>query len=292
MRFCCIDEIIKETDRMDRFYIVTNDGKDPDFAVTDKVKSLLLQEKKTVCLCRKDEEKRIIKDTIPGQIDCVIVIGGDGSLIEAARVFYAREVPILGINMGTLGYLTEVEVKDIDEGLRQLIKGDYTLESRMMIEGIFPDGERDVALNDIVVSRKGVLRVLYFKLYVNGELLNSYEADGIIISTPTGSTAYNLSAGGPIVEPTASLIVITPICSHALNTSSIVLSAEDEIVIEIGRGRNGTVEEVFTTFDGADMVSLKTGERVVIRRSRADTKIVKLSKIGFLEILRRKMKGN
>ncbi len=292
MRFCCIDEIIKETDRMDRFYIVTNDGKDPDFAVTDKVKSLLLQEKKTVCLCRKDEEKRIIKDTIPGQIDCVIVIGGDGSLIEAARVFYAREVPILGINMGTLGYLTEVEVKDIDEGLRQLIKGDYTLESRMMIEGIFPDGERDVALNDIVVSRKGVLRVLHFKLYVNGELLNSYEADGIIISTPTGSTAYNLSAGGPIVEPTASLIVITPICSHALNTSSIVLSAEDEIVIEIGRGRNGTVEEVFTTFDGADMVSLKTGERVVIRRSRADTKIVKLSKIGFLEILRRKMKGN
>ena len=292
MRFCCIDEIIKETDRMDRFYIVTNDGKDPDFAVTDKVKSLLLQEKKTVCLCRKDEEKRIIKDTIPGQIDCVIVIGGDGSLIEAARVFYARGVPILGINMGTLGYLTEVEVKDIDGGLRQLIKGDYTLESRMMIEGIFPDGERDVALNDIVVSRKGVLRVLHFKLYVNGELLNSYEADGIIISTPTGSTAYNLSAGGPIVEPTASLIVITPICSHALNTSSIVLSAEDEIVIEIGRGRNGTVEEVFTTFDGADMVSLKTGERVVIRRSRADTKIVKLSKIGFLEILRRKMKGN
>ena len=222
----------------------------------------------------------------------MIVIGGDGSLIEAARVFYAREVPILGINMGTLGYLTEVEVKDIDGGLRQLIKGDYALESRMMIEGIFADGERDVALNDIVVSRKGVLRVLHFKLYVNGELLNSYEADGIIISTPTGSTAYNLSAGGPIVEPTASLIVITPICSHALNTSSIVLSAEDEIVIEIGRGRNGTVEEVFTTFDGADMVSLKTGERVVIRRSRADTKIVKLSKIGFLEILRRKMKGN
>ena len=222
----------------------------------------------------------------------MIVIGGDGSLIEAARVFHAREIPILGINMGTLGYLTEVEVNDIDESLIRLIKGDYALESRMMIEGAFEDGSRDVALNDIVVSRKGVLRVLHFKLYVNGELLNSYEADGIIISTPTGSTAYNLSAGGPIVEPTASMIVITPICSHALNTSSIVLSAEDEIVIEIGRGRNGTVEEVFTTFDGADMVSLKTGERVIIRRSSADTKIVKLSNIGFLEILRRKMKGN
>lgn len=277
---------------MDRFYIVTNDGKDPDFAVTDKVKTLLLAAGKTVYLCKKDEKKQIIRHTIPGDIDCVIVIGGDGSLIEAARVFHAREIPILGINMGTLGYLTEVEVKDIAEAVGRLASGDYALESRMMIEGTFADGGRDVALNDIVVSRKGVLRVLHFRLYVNGELLNSYEADGIIISTPTGSTAYNLSAGGPIVEPTASMIVITPICSHALNTSSIVLSAEDEIVIEIGKGRNGTVEEVFTTFDGADTVSLKTGERVVIRRSSADTKIVKLSKISFLEILRRKMKGN
>ena len=277
---------------MDRFFIVTNDGKDPDFTVTDKVKSLLLQEGKTTYLCEKNEDKRMIKDTIPDDIDCVIVIGGDGSLIEAARVFHAREVPILGINMGTLGYLTEVEVKDIGEALKKLAAGDYALESRMMIEGAFKNGEKDVALNDIVVSSKGVLRVPHFKLYVNGELLNSYEADGIIISTPTGSTAYNLSAGGPIVEPTASMIVITPICSHALNTSSIVLSAEDEIVIGIGRGRNGTVEEVFTTFDGADMVSLKTGERVVIRRSDADTKLVKLSKIGFLEILRRKRKGS
>ena len=229
---------------------------------------------------------------IPSDIDCVIVIGGDGSLIEAARVFHAKEIPILGINMGTLGYLTEVEIGDIDEALSKLVRGDYTLESRMMIEGTFADGGQDVALNDIVVSRKGVLRVLHFKLYVNGELLNSYEADGIIISTPTGSTAYNLSAGGPIVEPTASMIVITPICSHALNTSSIVLSAEDELVVEIGRGRNGTVEEVFTTFDGADMVSMETGECVTIRTSKADTKIVKLSKISFLEILRRKMKGN
>lgn len=277
---------------MESFFIVTNDGKDPDFSVTDRVKKLLLEAGKTTYLCEKDEEKRIVKKAIPENIDCVIVIGGDGSLIEAARVFHAREIPILGINMGTLGYLTEVEVNDIDEALTRLIKGDYTLESRMMIEGAFECGDRAVALNDIVVSRKGVLRVLHFKLYVNGELLNSYEADGIIISTPTGSTAYNLSAGGPIVEPTASMIVITPICSHALNTSSIVLSAEDEIVIEIGRGRNGTVEEVFTTFDGADMVSLRTGECVTIHRSSADTKIVKLSKIGFLEILRRKMKGN
>ena len=167
-----------------------------------------------------------------------------------------------------------------------------THEDRMMLEGIFEDGSKDVSLNDIVISRKGELRVIHFQLYVNGEMLNSYEADGIIISTPTGSTAYNLSAGGPIVEPTASLIVITPICSHALNTSSIVLSSDDEIGIEIGMGRHESKEEVFTTFDGADTVVLTTGDKVTVRRSEASTKIMKLSKVSFLETLRRKMKGN
>lgn len=277
---------------MDRFYIVTNDGKDVDYRITEFVRRQLESAGKTCFLCQKNTEKKIKKETVPPQIDCAIVIGGDGSLIEVARALYERDIPILGINMGTLGYLTEVEVGHIEEALQQLLQGVYTLESRMMLQGSWDDGQRDIALNDIVVTRKGVLRVIHFKLYVNGELLNSYEADGIIISTPTGSTAYNLSAGGPIVEPTASMIVITPICSHALNTSSIVLSADDEIVIEIGRGRNGTTEEVFTTFDGADMVPLKTGDRVTIRKAEADTKIIKLSKISFLEILRRKMKGN
>lgn len=283
---------MKEQKKMDIFYIVTNDGKDPDYIVTSHVKELLEAEGKACVLCRKDEDKRIIKESVPDKLDCAIVIGGDGSLIEAARVLHRRNVPVLGINMGTLGYLTEVELGGIEEAVKKLVAGDYAQESRMMLEGCFENGEKDVALNDIVVTRKGVLRVIHFRLYVNGELLNSYEADGIIISTPTGSTAYNLSAGGPIVEPTAELIVITPICSHALNTSSIVLSADDEIVIEIGKGRGGGTEEVFTTFDGADVVSLKTGDRVTVRRAETATKLVRLSRMSFLEILRRKMKGN
>ena len=173
------------------------------------------------------------------------------------------------------------------------MKGDYLYEERMMLEGMFPNGKKDVALNDIVVSRKGDdLRIIYFKLFVNGELLNSYEADGIIISTPTGSTAYNMSAGGPIVEPTASLTVITPICSHALNTRSIVLSSDDEIVIEIGEGRRGNIEKVLVTFDGATSVPLETGDRLTICKAKESTKIMKINKISFLEILRRKMKGN
>ncbi|MDE6829039.1 MAG: NAD(+)/NADH kinase, partial [Lachnospiraceae bacterium] len=167
----------------------------------------------------------------------------------------------------------------------------FVLEKRMMLKGFFRDGKADVSLNDIVVSRKGELHIIHFRLYVNGELLNDYEADGVVLSTPTGSTAYNLSAGGPIVEPTASLIVVTPICSHALNSRSIVLSSEDEIEIEIGLGRNGSREEVYVTFDGADTVTLRTGDRVTVKKSEASTIFMKLSKVSFLETLRRKMKG-
>lgn len=277
---------------MDRFLIVTNDGKDKDHAITNQIMNLLESAGKECILCKKDENKKIIRDSVPAEIGCAIVIGGDGSLIEVARMLWKREVPILGINMGTLGYLTEVEVTHIDEAFQQMLKGDYTFEKRMMLQGIFDDGSCDVSLNDIVVSRKGELRVIHFRLYVNGELLNSYEADGVILSTPTGSTAYNLSAGGPIVEPTASLIVITPICSHALNTSSIVLSAEDEIVIQIGEGKHGIPDEAYVAFDGVDEVELTSGDMVEIRKAEAQTRIIKLNQDSFLETLRRKMKGN
>lgn len=276
----------------DRFWIVTNDGKDIGYKVTNHVIDLLEKAEKTYILCQKDENNNIIGSLIPEEMDCAIVIGGDGSLIEVARALQGRDVPILGINMGTLGYLTEVEVSNIDESISRVIAGDYIVEKRMMLEGNICGHRKDLALNDIVVARKGAVRVIHCKVYVNGEILNSYEADGVIISTPTGSTAYNLAAGGPIVEPTAAMIVITPICSHALNTSSVVLSSDDEIVIEIGEGKHGIPDEAYVAFDGTDTVTLTTGDRVEIRKSEAQTRIMKLSQDSFLETLRRKMKGN
>lgn len=276
---------------MKRFYIVTNSGKDKDGSITEKICGILCRAGAECFFPEKGSGKSTARKTVPEDIDCAVVIGGDGTLIEAARVLKSR-VPILGVNMGTLGYLTEVEPAHLEESLAQLLQGEYHIEKRMMLEGCFRDGREDVALNDIVVSRKSGLRVIRFNLYVNGSFLNSYEADGMIVSTPTGSTAYNLSAGGPIVEPTASLIVLTPICSHSLNTRSIVLSGEDEIVIEIGEGRNGREEEVSVTFDGEDTVTLRTNDRVRIRKSGHITKLIKLDKVSFLEILRRKMKGN
>ncbi|MCI8940004.1 MAG: NAD(+)/NADH kinase [Dorea sp.] len=276
---------------MERFFVVTNDGKDRDGQVTGKVKKLLESRGKSCILCKKDEQKNIVPESIPEDMDCAVVIGGDGSLIEVARLL-KQKIPLLGINMGTLGYLAEVEVDRVEEAFDQILAGSYMTENRMMLEGDFDDGTKDVALNDIVLSRKGDLRIIHFNLYVNGALLNSYEADGIILSTPTGSTAYNLSAGGPIVEPTAELIVVTPICSHALNTSSIVLSAEDEIRIEIGEGRHGRSEEVCISFDGTNTKELGTGQTILVRRSGMSTTLMKLSEISFLEILSRKMKGN
>lgn len=277
---------------MEKFYIITNYTKDDDYEITNRIQKCIESYGKKCILCEKDDYENLKEETIPNDIDCALVIGGDGTFIQAARKLFGREVPMLGVNMGTLGYLTEVEVKNVETAIRQLVEGEYTIENRMMLYGSATYNIRDVALNDIVVTRSGHMKIIHFNLYVNGEFLNSYKADGIIISTPTGSTAYNLSAGGPIVEPTASLIVVTPICSHALNSSSIVFSGQDEIVIEIKARRESQVEEAAIIFDGSDEIPIRTGDRIRIKKAWETAKIIKLSKISFLETLREKMKGN
>ncbi|MBQ8802422.1 MAG: NAD(+)/NADH kinase [Tyzzerella sp.] len=270
---------------MNRFYVITNQVKDKSLETTYRIKNYIESKGKECILAVEGQE-------VPETIDCVLVLGGDGTIIRAARELRSQDIPLLGINMGTLGYLAEVEVSSIEESIDRLIAGEIQVEERMMLRGTVNGKLEDIALNDIVLSRTGALRIIQFNIYVNGELLNTYRADGIIISTPTGSTAYNLSAGGPIVEPTAAMIVITPICSHALNTSSIVLSAEDEIVLEIGEGRDGRIEEAGISFDGERNIEVHTGDKVVIQKAEHTTKLLKLSKVSFLEILRKKMEGN
>lgn len=282
---------------MEKFYIITNYTKDGDNRITRQIKFCIESYGKTCILCEKNEKEEIIVETIPKDIDCALVIGGDGTFIQASRLLFGHDVPVLGINMGTLGYLTEVEVQNVEEAIAQLMRGDYSIERRMMLYGsVFSQGTgkiSDVALNDIVLNRDGLMKIVHFDLYVNGQLLNSYQADGLIVSTPTGSTAYNLSAGGPIVEPTASLMVITPICSHALlNSRSIVFSDEDEITIQISSRKDGQIDQAAITFDGDDFIPLQTGDKVVIKKAWETAQIIKLSKISFLETLREKMKGH
>lgn len=277
---------------MDSFYIITNMLKDQDLRITNEIRGYIESRGRRCVLCKKDSEGHIIPGTVPDDVQCGLVLGGDGTLIRAVRDLRNRNLPLLGINLGTVGYLTDVELKDFRQALDRLIESEPDVEERMMISGVYRDSGRDLALNDIVLAREGKIRIVQFNVYVNGALLNTYLADGVIISTPTGSTGYNLSAGGPIVEPTARLMVITPICSHALNTSSIVLSEEDEIEVEICEGRYGKQEKVSVCFDGAEQTTLVTGDCVRIKKAEETARLVKLGKESFLKTMREKMKGN
>lgn len=277
---------------MDKFYIVTNRLKDKDYQTTREIKEYIEVNGKECVVSEKDENGHIIPGSVPEGMECALVLGGDGTMTRAARELAGYDIPLLGVNMGTLGYLTEVELPDYKEALEFLFYNSPTVEERMMMEGEIPGRISHLAMNDIVITREGCLRVIHLNVYVNGELLNSYMADGVIISTPTGTTGYNLSAGGPIVEPTSSMFVVTPICSHALNTSSIVFSSGDTIEVSIGEGRYGRTESASVAFDGVDMIPMETGDRIVIRKAKCTTKLIKLSKKSFMKILREKMKGN
>lgn len=268
---------------MKTFYIYTNTLKDPLGEHTDFIHDYLI---KKGC---------VVKEKMDAEVEGILVLGGDGTMLRAAREYVGKHVPMIGINLGTLGYLAEVEWDELEDAIDSLISGQYEIESRMMLSGIpVVSGESmtpQTALNDIVISRKGALHVINFNIYVNGSLLSTYSADGMIISTPTGSTAYNLSAGGPIVEPRARLIMMTPVCSHTLvNNRTIILSEDDVIDIEIGRYKPGEKQEVDASFDGRCPVNLNEGDKIRIIRSDKFTKIIKLSDVSFLDIMHNKMR--
>lgn len=286
---------------MNNYYIITNKEKDANLEITNTIQDFLIENGKR-CDVQKEKGRQVEysysftdADLIPDNTECLIVLGGDGTMIRAARDTISKNIPLLGINLGTLGYLAEIDKQSIVPALEKLIADEYGIEERMMIKGTVYHKDqvlmKNLALNDIVISRSAPLRVINFNLYVNDQYLNSYNADGIIVSTPTGSTGYNMSAGGPLVTPSAELILITPICSHTLNSKTIVLSAEDKVVIEIGTGRKMSSDESVATFDGGQSVYLSCGDRIEISRSPKKTKIVKISDVSFLETLRKKMSG-
>ncbi|MBP3477651.1 MAG: NAD(+)/NADH kinase [Lachnospiraceae bacterium] len=275
---------------MKRFYLITNEGKDPEGIYTKRIAEYIRKHGgDAVCV----DGERFSDEQLPGEsVDCILVLGGDGTLLRAARNMMDNDIPLLGINLGTLGYLAEVESANLEAALDQLLRDDFTREERMMLVGQVDKqgtGEENFALNDIVISRCGSLQILTFHIYVNGQFLNSYSADGIIVATPTGSTGYNMSAGGPIVEPCARLLLLTPICPHTLNTRSIILAPEDEIRIEIPQGRDGHLQTVEANFDGSHKIILQTGDHIVISKAAKTTGILKLNTESFLSVLHKKM---
>lgn len=282
---------------MKHFVIYTNQNKDPDLMVTKRIRSYLEGRGQSVSTLlkeygRRGEQKEDAADRL-SHADCMIVLGGDGTVLQAAGELGSCHVPIIGVNLGTLGYMTEIEPDRLEEALERLIKGDYEQESRMMLRGgIFAGAQaaqEGCALNDIVISRSGALQIIRFIVCVNGQFINEYHADGMIVSTPTGSTGYNLSAGGPVIEPRARLILLTPICPHSFNRRSIVLSPDDVIEIEIPESKEGRGQTVYANFDGGRQVEMHTGDRIRISQSEENAEFIQLNRVSFLEVLHKKM---
>lgn len=280
---------------MKHFLIYPNRHKDRELAVTKRICGFLRQRGQQVWVKAEGAcpEGSAAGRDIPTDADCMIVLGGDGTMLRAARETRDLHIPMIGVNLGTLGYMTEIELTHLEESLERLIAGDYERENRMMLNGrvCFQRGgtEEGWALNDIVISRQGSLRIIRFIIYVNGQFLKDYSADGVIVTTPTGSTGYNLSAGGPLIEPEAELIMLTPICPHTLNQRSIILSAGDTVEIEIPKGREESVQTVEASFDGSHVIPLETGDRIRIVQSEKRAEFIRLNRVSFLEVLHRKL---
>ena len=257
---------------MKKFALLTNYSKDKRLVYTRMIKTYITENGGSYWIPRyisepdKDGDQRYDFSDMPEDIECVLVLGGDGTLLQAARELLQRHIPLLGINLGTLGFLTSAEKSELPKCLDSVLDDSCSIDERMMLEGVAYHGsekiQMNIALNDVIIARAGFSRLVELKIYVNGELLSIYNADGIIVSTPTGSTGYSLSAGGPIIFPQTDVIVITPICPHSLQTRSLVVSGEDRIMIEIGRRRKTQKEEAMVTFDGRRAQELETGDRI------------------------------
>lgn len=273
---------------MKNFLVVANTTKDENLSIAGKVQDYLTEH---------GGQARIVENAehIPeqGDYECVIVLGGDGTMLRASRHLAGQDIPMIGMNLGTVGFMAEMELANMESALNRLMKEDYRIEERMNLTGrIYHQGEvimESTALNDICISRAGYPRIICLKIYVNQELLDIYEADGVVIATPTGSTAYSLSAGGPIVSPRANLILITPVAPHSLTSKCVVCSAGDEIEVEIIRKRKSRQEEALATFDGEKYTELEPSDRIVIRKADHTTKLIRMEEQGFYEVLRRKL---
>lgn len=281
---------------MNSFLLITNNQKDKDLSVTNKVCDYLIQTKgkKVKSFVPENRDYDISEEHLK-DVDCVIVLGGDGTILRVSKKIVSSGLPIVGVNMGHLGYLADVDKENVLSALDILCDGEYTTQDRMMLSGKVIRGDEEIccfdALNDIVITRGGSMQILNFEVSVNGKMLKAYRADGVILATPTGSTAYNLSSGGPIVEPGADMTLLTPIAPHTMLSRSIILNAEDEIEVTILPPHDLTVEQLIEVyFDGIDRLKLEVGDKVVVTKSGMTTKLIRISSASFLETLYEKMK--
>mgnify|MGYP005834992713 CR=1 FL=1 len=234
--------------------------------------------------------KGYLRSEIPKLADLVLVLGGDGTMLSVARLVCEKGIPILGINLGGLGFITEVQRTEIYDALERIFSGQYTLEERMMLNAyVVRHGERIAGyttLNDVVINKGALARIIDLETFVDKRYVSTFRSDGLIVSTPTGSTAYCLSAGGPILFPTINSIVLIPICPHTLTNRPIVLP--DTVIVEVTL--KSLVEDVFLTLDGQVGFSLRQNDTVIIEKSPHKTRLLIPFERDFFEVLRTKLR--
>lgn len=235
-------------------------------------------------------------DLVETGADLVVSLGGDGTVLRAARVAHQADAPLLAVNLGTLGYLTEVDASEAGPSLERIFAGDFDIEDRMMLDSEATTAagvQRFVGLNEILVERSSRYRLVRLEVGVSGERLATFDADGVIVATPTGSTAYALSAGGPIVSPRAECLLVVPVSPHMIFSRAVVLSPQDEVEIRVGGDQRdaggGSVQEASLVLDGALGRTLTTGDSVVVKRHERPLRLVRMKGPGFLERLRSKL---
>ena len=226
-----------------------------------------------------------------GRVEMLLVVGGDGTILRAARDLASWEVPILGINVGHKGFLAEIEVEQMDRYLQYILTGQYEFLERMMLEAaVRREGRmlgRFIALNDIVISRGPFSRILTLNTYINDDFLERYSGVGVIVATPTGSTGYSLSAGGPIVNPSLELIVITPICPHSLNNRAVIVTAGEHIRMRVDTRQ----AQVVLTADGQVGFDLEDGDEILVQKAEQKVKLVHFGDSSFYRLLHQKLKS-
>jgi NAD+ kinase len=252
-----------------------------DFVVEKSLSAVLRKKSRMKSVGRAVSEK-----DLPACCDMLISLGGDGTILRLARQVAEKGTPLLGVNLGKLGFLAEVSVEDLDACLTEVLKGDYFVVERMMLQAtILKNSKTYIALNDIVVDKFGSSRVLNFETHVNGEYLATFTADGIILSTPTGSTAYAMANGGPIVTPHNRAITISPICPHSLTARPVIVPDDSVIRIKVMSSEN----KVHITADGQDEVLVRPPTEIRIKRSPFSARLVKRRNTSYYDILRKKL---
>jgi len=276
--------------------IIANDEKDVGYKFTKKLIASICMRGGSVKVTSEVakavgiEDENLGEDDVLRQSQIIICLGGDGTFLKVARKAYITGNPMLGINLGSLGFLTEIDKNEIDSAVEHLLSGNYEIEERIMLDAVITrDGNvigNGVALNDVVISRGSFSRILHVKTYINNMFVDNFPGDGLIVSSPTGSTAYSLSAGGPIVEPDTDLIIVTPICPHILYSRPFVTTAD--------RAVEAVIDENFTyeamvTIDGQKGFKIRGGDKVEVKKSVHKVKLIRINSRNFFNILRSKI---